>query len=74
MRAILRFLSRGKGLFALRKNLKVPKNAMCTVERDPDNLSGEFVIEKVMLGEISDACREHQRVICDTPLLHILTE
>ena len=74
MRAILKFPSRGKGLFALRESLKVQKNALCTVERDPDNLSSEFVIEKVMLGEISDACREHQRVICDTPLLHVLTE
>ena len=55
MRAILKFPSRSKGLFAFRKNLKVPKNAMCTLERDPDNLSGEFVIEKVILGEISDA-------------------
>ena len=51
MRAILKFPSRGKELFALRKSLKMQKNALCTVERDPDNISGEFTIKKVILGE-----------------------
>ena len=44
MRAVLKFQSRGKGLFALRKTLKVLVNTFCTVERDPDNEFGESLV------------------------------
>ena len=71
MRATLKFPSRGKGLFALRKSLKVQKNALCTVERDPDNLSGEFTIKNVILGQFFDACCECQEMI-GAPSIHIM--
>lgn len=71
MRATLKFPSRGKGLFALRKSLKVQKNALCTVERDPDNISGELMIKKVILGKFSDACCEYQGMM-GGPSMHIM--
>ena len=40
MRAVLEFRSTGKGVFALRKTLKVTGGIELELERDPDNLKG----------------------------------
>ena len=40
MRAVFKFPSQGKGTFALRKDLKVLKDTVCSFKRDPGNLLG----------------------------------
>lgn len=40
MRAVFEFRSTGKGLFALRKTIKLSGDVELSLERDPDNLKG----------------------------------
>jgi hypothetical protein len=40
MQAVLMIPSRGEGVFALRRALKVLKNTVCDLKRNPDNLNG----------------------------------
>ena len=51
MRAVFKFPSQGKGTFALRKDVKVMKDTVCSVGRDPENLFGQSTVKRNPLVE-----------------------
>lgn len=59
MQAVILFRARGKGAFALRKELKAKVGTVCDVKRSPTN---DFGTSLAHLGEIStifESCRIH---------------
>lgn len=71
MRAVLKFQSRVKGLFALRKTLKVLINSICMVERDPDNEFGEScsLIKNLRVGCFGSSGHHKCLIISKKPML-----
>ena len=59
MQAVISFRARGKGAFALRKELKAKVGTVCDVRRSPTN---EFGMSLAHLGDmyaIFESCRIH---------------
>ena len=55
MQAVISFQARGKGAFALRKDLKAKEETVCVVRRSPTN---EFGTSLPNLGQTSATCAE----------------